>query len=660
MIAAMALIGIDTGGTFTDLVFQDGDSWRVYKIPSTPNNPADAVIEGLKAVSLSGSRYIVHGSTVATNAILERKGARTALITDKGFTDVLVIGRQNRSRLYDLTYRHEPSLIQEDLRFGVTGRISHTGDELTLFDVTEAMQVAESIQKSGVESVAVCFLFSFVNPTHELKMAEILAPLGVSISLSHQILAELREFERTSTTVVNAYVRPRMQHYLNDIIERLESGDRLRIMQSNGGCISADIAMTEPVRTILSGPAGGVVGAFEIGRQAGFDRLITFDMGGTSTDVSLINGHPPIALESSIAGFPVKTPMIDIHTVGAGGGSIAGLDPGGSLYVGPKSAGADPGPVCYGRGDRITVTDANLLLGRLIPEYFLGGHMKLHTEGLPLVFDKMAQAAGLSPIELAEGIIAVANSNMERAIRVISVERGHDPRDFTLLAFGGAGGLHAAHLAKLLGIPRVLVPTDPGLLSAMGMIVADVVKDYSQTVMLNIEDRLPPECETVFNALESRGREELLHEGISEDQIIPKRFLDMRYQGQSYEIITPVTDDPAAAFHALHEKTYGYAHSNRPVQVVNVRVRARGRTPRPEIQKRAMQKRSLKTGLPEKRPVVFNGQSIMTEVHLRDSLGPGDRIEGPAVIAEYSSTILVPPFATVEVDQLGNLTLEIT
>ena len=306
MIASMGLIGIDTGGTFTDLVFQDGDSWRVYKILSTPDNPADAVIEGLKAVALTGPHYIVHGSTVATNAILERKGARTALITNQGFTDVLVIGRQNRSRLYDLTYRHEPPLIPESLRFGVGGRMVHTGDELTPFDVSKAMQVADTIHESGVESVAVSFLFSFVNPAHELKMAEILAPLGISTSLSYQILAEFREFERTSTTVVNAYVRPRMKHYLSDISERLEFGDRLRIMQSNGGCISADTAVAEPVRTILSGPAGGVVGAFEVGRRAGFDRLITFDMGGTSTDVSLINGRPPLTLESSIAGFPVK------------------------------------------------------------------------------------------------------------------------------------------------------------------------------------------------------------------------------------------------------------------------------------------------------------------------------------------------------------------
>ena len=659
MIASMGLIGIDTGGTFTDLVYQDRDSWQVYKILSTPDNPANAVIEGLEAMASAGPRYIVHGSTVATNAILERKGARTALITNKGFTDVLVIGRQNRSRLYDLTYRHEPPLIPESLRFGVTGRIIHTGEELSPVDETEAVQVADSIRQSGAKSVAVCFLFSFVNPAHELKMAEILAPLGISVSLSHQILSEFRELERTSTTAVNAYVRPRMHFYLNNITERLESDDRLRIMQSNGGCISADMAMNEPVRTILSGPAGGVVGAFELGRRAGFDRLITFDMGGTSTDVSLINGQLPITLESSIGGFPVKTPMIDIHTVGAGGGSIAGLDPGGSLFVGPESAGADPGPVCYGRGDRITVTDANLFLGRLIPEHFLGGHMALQSDRLPPVFDEMARIVGLSAIELAEGVIAVANSNMERAIRVISVERGHDPRDFTLLAFGGAGGLHAAYLSRLLGIPRVLIPPNPGLLSARGMIMSDVIKDYSRTVMLTIEDRLPTDCEAVFSSLETRGRKELWQEGISEDQVIIERFLDMRYQGQSYEIITPFGENPAAAFRTLHEKTYGYAHANRPVQIVNVRVRARGRSSNHEFKNRVMKKKPTGTGSLGSRPVVFDGQPLMTEVLLRDSLSPGDRIGGPAVIAEYSSTILVPPFTTAEVDHLGNLILEI-
>jgi N-methylhydantoinase A len=655
----MRIIGVDTGGTFTDLIYQDGVTWRVYKLLSTPGNPAEAVLEGLAAVSGEGSRQIVHGSTVATNAILERKGVRTALVTNAGFTDIMAIGRQNRSRLYDLCYRRESPIVPDRLCMGVRGRILNTGDEYEPFDHETARGVVEQLKALEVESVAVSFLFAFANPAHEKQMASHIAQLGLPTSLSHEILSEFREFERTSTTAINAYVSPKMHRYISYLQENLETGNSLRIMQSNGGSISAETAMAESVRTILSGPAGGVVGAFEIGRQAGFEKLITFDMGGTSTDVSLIDGALSMTVESEISGYPVKTPMIDIHTVGAGGGSIAELDSGGSLKVGPESAGADPGPICYGKGDRITVTDANLFLGRLVPESFLGGEMRLYPERLVGPFDTMAEAVSVNPQELAEGILAVANANMERAVRVISVERGFDPREFALLAFGGAGGLHAAYLARNLSIPRVIVPKNPGILSAIGMLMADVIKDYSLTVMLAAEETDLQALRSRFHPLETKGTEDLITEGVERENVVLERFLDMRYEGQSYEIITPFSEDLIEAFHGLHEKTYGY-RNDRPVQIVNLRVRARGEPHKPVFERMhaSTEEPSTEAQIGQ-RNVVFDGQTVLTPVFDRKTLLAGNRIPGPSIIVEYSATTVVPPFAEGLVDQYGNLVLTI-
>ncbi len=656
----MIIIGVDTGGTFTDLIYRDGEGWRVFKLLSTPHNPAQAVLAGLENVAAGRTRHIVHGSTVATNAILERKGVRTALVTNRGFTDVIAIGRQNRSRLYDLHYRREPPIIEEELRFGVRGRILASGEEAEPLDEEAARSVVAAIGRRRAESVAVCFLFAFANPDHERRMAQWLKPLGIPISLSHEILSEFREFERTSTTVINAYVSPKMQGYISDLLDHIGTEDTLRIMQSNGGSISAQTAMKESVRTILSGPAGGVVGAYEIGKTAGFPRLITFDMGGTSTDVSLIDGKPSLTLESSISGYPVKTPMIDIHTVGAGGGSIAAVDSGGSLTVGPASAGADPGPICYGKGKQITVTDANLFLGRLIPDHFLGGTMRLHRRLLDPPFEQMAARVKLDTRELAEGILAVANTNMERAIRVISVERGYDPREFTLFSFGGAGGLHAAYLARLLNIPQVLIPNNPGILSAIGMLMADVIKDYSQTVML---DAAQADAETLgrrFDALEQRGRRDLVAEGIQAHAVAIESYLDMRYEGQSYEIITPFAANFIERFHQLHEKMYGYRNPDKPVQIVNIRLRARGTPEKPQFERwEPGEPGPVAEAFVARRQVVFDGRLLETPIIRRDALRAGNRIEGPAVIVEYSSTLLLPPFAAGRVDEYGNLILAI-
>lgn len=654
----MTLVGIDTGGTFTDFVFQEGGGWRVRKCLSTPSNPALAVLEGLHRIGGAGGLHVVHGSTVATNALLEHKGARTALIANQGFEDVIEIGRQDRHALYDLRYHRPPALIPARRRFGLRCRMDCAGRILEDLDLNAAEKLVQEIEQAGIESVAVSFLFSFKNPVHERMLGRMLCRLGIPVSLSHEILSEFREYERTSTTVINAYVAPKIQGYLKSVLDFME-GAPLRIMQSNGGSISARTAMREPVRTIFSGPAGGVVGAFEIGRAAGFKRLITFDMGGTSTDVALIDDRLPLTLESSIAKHPVRVPMIDIHTVGAGGGSIARMDSGGALQVGPQSAGSDPGPVCYGKGSHLTVTDANLFLGRLIPDHFLGGSMRLHPDRISAPFRQMAEQARLSEIQVAEGIVQVVNAAMERAIRVVSVERGFDPAEFTLFAFGGAGGLHAVSLARLLHIPRVLAPVNPGILSAIGMLLADVVKDYSLTVM--ISGGCDPHClEEMFAPLETEAVRDLKAEGIPLNRISLKRYLDMRYEGQSHEILVPAQGgNPVAGFHELHRCAYGYCSLQKNTEIVNIRLRAVGASEKPVLEKGELSREPLREAcFLGNRPVVFDGRFISTPVLSRQELCPGNRIQGPAVLVEYSSTIILPPDSAAWVDDFGNLLIE--
>ncbi|XPV74954.1 MAG: hydantoinase/oxoprolinase family protein [Desulfovibrio sp.] len=667
----MRVIGVDTGGTFTDFIYKEGDKWGIHKRLSTPHNPSEAVIAGIRHIENteveSGSEpnqmlNIVHGSTVATNAILERKGVKTALITNDGFTDVIEIGRQNRFELYNFAYQRQEHIVPEALRFGVGGRIDHEGKEVAPFDTVKAEAAVEAIAKSGAESIAVCFLFSYLENSHEKQMLDMLKKLDIPVSLSHEILAEFREFERTSTTIINAYVSPKMSAYLTDLRNEVESSNEdnmLRIMQSNGGSISVETAMNESVRTILSGPAGGAVGAMEIGRTAGYDKLITFDMGGTSSDVSLMDGDLPLTMESSISGYPVKVPMIDIHTVGAGGGSIAAIDAGGSLTVGPESAGAFPGPICYGKGDRITVTDANLYLGRLVPEHFLGGEMELHTDKLNKAMEAMAKEAGLSPQELAEGILDVANTNMERAIRVISVERGFDPREFTLFSFGGAGGMHCAYLAKLLNMPRLFISRNAGILSAVGMLMADVIKDYSKTIMRTQDNVTKEELERLFEQLKAQGSTALQGEGFSAESIKFEAFLDMRYQGQSFEIIVPMSDNFIEDFETIHERSYGYRNPGRTVELVNIRLRARGVPEKPELQRIERSETVSKDAFIGGQKTIFDGESYDTAIVSRDLLKAGNKIEGPAIMVEYSSTIVIPPFATVTVDDFGNLVIDI-
>jgi len=657
-------VGVDTGGTFTDFVYKTPEGWKVYKTLSTPENPARAILEGLKVIGDNLPRYIVHGTTVATNTLLERKGAKTAFVTNKGFKDVIEIGRQNRERLYDLHYRREKPLVPRHLRFEVDCRVNSKGQIVKDIDPKEVEELIENLKREGVEAVAVCFLFSFLNPRHEELVGKLIREKlkGVHVSVSSEILPEFREFERASTTVVNAYVAPKMASYIQTLKEGLSPEDRLVIMQSSGGVISADTVIREPVRTVLSGPAGGVVGAWKIGKLAGFEKLITFDMGGTSTDVSLVDGKPSFTTETKISGIPIKVPMIEIYTVGAGGGSIVWIDEGGALKVGPQSAGAKPGPICYGRGGKdITVTDANLFLGRLVPDHFLGGKMKLHTREVERAFKKLSERLKVEPHRLAEGILEIANTKMEGAIRVISVQRGYNPSEFTLVSFGGAGGMHALFLAQKLGIPRVLIPKNPGLLSAMGMLLADLVRDYSLTVMLPLEggeEEIYRHLRELFKTLENRALEEMEREGFTRlgKDLFLEHSLDVRYRGQSYEVNIPFTPRIRESFEEVYKNLYGYTLENRPLEVVNIRLKAVGIGEKPPLERIPKSDgKLLSRAVVGEQKTFFGGKAYTVKVLDRERLRAGDRWDFPSIVVEYSSTTVIPPGYSVEVDPFGNL-----
>ncbi|MDH3731890.1 MAG: hydantoinase/oxoprolinase family protein [Gemmatimonadota bacterium] len=669
------LVGVDTGGTFTDVVLVEGDQVRIYKVPSTPDDPSLAVLEGLAGLLDDGAladARVIHGSTVATNALLERKGARVALVTTAGFEDVIEIGRQARREIYDLAVSKPEPLVPPQRRFGARERLDERGTVITALEEAEVERVARAVAASDAESVAICLLHSYANPAHEHALVRALEDSGF-VTASYDVLPEFREYERTSTTAVNAFVGPVMSSYLGKLGERLDPG-RVRIMASNGGVVSLDAASRLAVQTILSGPAGGAVGGFEIGRLAGHDHVITFDMGGTSTDVSLCAGELSRTSEAEIGGLPIRVPVIDIHTVGAGGGSIAYRDPGGSLRVGPESAGADPGPICYGRGGAgVTVTDANLFLGRLSPHHFLGGAQELESEGVSAAIERLSAELGLEAVELAEGVVRVANATMERAIRVISLERGFDPRDFTLICFGGAGGLHAVDLARSLGIPRVLVPAGAGTLSALGMLLADPIRDFSRSLLRPLDGFEADELEAVFDALEGLGRQELVAEGFAESSLRFERLADLRYSGQGFELAVSVgsttdLEDPgpasasradtlAADFHDAHEARYGYADRGRSVEVVTVRVRAIAVTDKPELTTAVSGDTDASAAVIGSHRLVHDGGRHDGALIDRDLLRPGHEFVGPAVVVEYSTTTLVPPGTACQIDTHLNLVL---
>lgn len=654
----MIRLGIDTGGTFTDFVLMASGQLKVHKVLSTPANPALAIIQGLKDLGILEMKLdIIHGSTVATNALLERRGARLAFITTAGFEDLLTIGRQTRRELYNIMVEERRPLVAREFCFGLAERIGYDGQIIRPLDIKALEHLIQKLKRNKIESVAVCFLHAYANPEHERKVGARLAQAGMYYSLSSEVLPEYREFERASTTAINAYVAPLMERYLNHLEKEL-GGASLKIMQSNGGCLSAAAARQKPVTTILSGPAGGVVGASAIAFQAGFRRLISFDMGGTSTDVSLCDGAIMTTTETEISHLPLKLPVIDIHSVGSGGGSIAYLDEGGALRVGPQSAGADPGPICYGKGKEITVTDANLVLGRLDPEHFLGGTMKIYPERAYEAMTEFGRKLKLKADDLAEGIIRVADATMERAIRVISVERGYDPRDFALVSFGGAGGMHACSLAGRLRIPEVIVPKNAGVLSALGMLLSDVVKDYSRSILIRDEKISIQEIDRLFEPLIKQATEDLSKEGFSQRRIKLLRFLDVRYVGQSYELTVPASAHFRPDFNRLHWRRYNYADESRPVEIVNLRVKAIGLTEKPALPELDKEGRPLSAAILDERLMIFEGQKYRARIYDRQSLEPGHEFDGPAVIVDYESTAVLPPGWLARVDRFGHLIMK--
>ncbi len=657
-------IGVDTGGTFTDFVIYSKNTIEVRKVPSTTLDPSQAILEGIKDyLGTPLTLFMVHGTTVATNSLLERKGGRIAFITTKGFEDILFIGRQVRRNLYSLRGEERRYLLPRNNCYGVEERATASGKVEKRTSDRELHSVLKKIKDNHIQAVAVSLINSYANPANERVIGKELRKEKIPYSLSSDILPEHREYERSVVTAVNAYLKPVISQYLRKLEDKLQKA-RLHIMQSNEGYISTKIAKSEPLRTALSGPAGGVIGAFELGKAIGIKKIISFDMGGTSSDVSLVNGKIGRTNESVIGDFPIRLPIIDIHTVGAGGGSIAYADSGGSLRVGPESAGAQPGPACYGEGKRPTVTDANLVLGRLVPEYFLGGKMKIYPEKSQKVLKYLAGKIKKSVLETASGVVRIANANMEKAIRVISIERGFDPRDFALVSFGGAGGLHAAEIAANLKIGKIIVPKNAGVLSALGLLMADSIKDYSKSLLKTVDKLKRKELERHFNELEKKSLKEMQEEGFKEPDIKIFRFLDLRYLGQSYEITIPFRSTSkdefvyVPDFQKEHQKIYSYHHPLRVIEVVNIRIKAVGVTKKIRLKKYPPRESRPEKALMKTQSIYSSGKKFQAQVFNRALLNPGDRISGPALVVDYESTTFLPPSYALDVDGFLNLIIQ--
>ena len=645
----MKRLGIDTGGTFTDFVYSDGETLRVHKVLSTPDAPDRAILQGIREMGIEPSPdlLVVHGSTVATNAVLEGKGVRTAYVTNRGFGDVLTIGRQARRELYDLTPGPVPPPVPRERCFETGGRITHEGEVLDPLTDDDLRRLRQQVVAADVEAVAINLLFSFIDDSAERRIAAAM-PDGVFVSRSSAVMAEFREYERGMATWLNAYVGPLMQRYLSRLTAALAPAT-VRVMQSHGGTIDAARAGEHAVQLLLSGPAGGLVGARHQGAAVGHERLMTFDMGGTSTDVALIDGEIRLCGDAEIAGWPVAVPMVDMHTIGAGGGSIAWLDAGGMLQVGPESAGASPGPACYGRGGTLpTVTDANLVLGRLPAQASLGGSLRLDRAAAEAAIRPLAEAAGMGIERMARGIIRVADEHMAQALRVISVQRGHDPRDYALMCFGGAGGLHVCSLAELLGMRTAIVPRHGGVLSALGMVVAPQAQQATHS---RVEPLAGAAAVAEDFARMSRRLASEFHDGAV---LRFQRLADLRYTGQSATLRLPWDDDRealAARFHALHREQYGF-EMEVPVELVNLRLRA-------EVEETpvVLPVPEAVTGPSRSGAARVVGVEGVVEVHRRDALAPGQRLRGPAIVVEAVSTTWIAPGWVAENDVSGNLTL---
>lgn len=673
-------IGIDTGGTFTDCVlWEKGKTPLVIKIPSTPSNPAEAIVSGLDrlcqmaGIHVTDVTFLAHGTTVATNAMLQEQWAKVGLITTEGFRDTLEIGTQMRTELYQLHQKKNPPIVSRDLRLEVSERIDQHGNIVKELDKSEVAKALRLLLDKNIESLAVSFLFSYANPEHEKAVKEIAAELvpELYVCASSEVSPEFREYPRTSTTVINGALAPVVRRYIRYLREELAQrgiGESLNIMQSNGGIVTGAEAEVSAHNLILSGPAAGTVAAAEIARQTGYLNALTFDMGGTSSDIGLIvDGKPQLAQETTVNGtYPLKSPTIDIHTIGAGGGSIAWKDQGGVMKVGPRSAGAVPGPACYGKGGiEPTVTDANLFLGRLDVENYLGGDYQIYPENSYQALEKLANELHLDVERVASGILEVANANMAGALRVVSSKRGYDPRDFALIAFGGAGPLHATALARELGMKHVIIPSSPGVLCAHGLLQSDMQHDFSNTEVVSVEDADVNKLEQSFNELENRGIDRLMTEGVRREDIKLIRTMDLRYQGQEYNLNIPfegiVTVESlkqaTTQFHQVHRHTYGHSAENEPVEIVNVRLSVIGQIERGENSKFPIEDNQLHSSSPVgHRTIYFSGEGwVNTAIYQREDIAPNSRIEGPAVIVQMDSTIIVEPQQHITVDQYGNI-----
>ncbi|HEV2960670.1 MAG TPA: hydantoinase/oxoprolinase family protein [Candidatus Angelobacter sp.] len=655
-------IAIDSGGTFTDCVWLDQSTLQILKVFSTPADPSQAIAEAVAKIAPAGVDVLVlHGTTVGTNTLLQRKGAKVAFVTTGGFEDSIEIGRQHRPKLYDFFFEKNPPLAASEMRFGVEERTSAEGQVLCVPSQASLTALAAQIAAARPQAIAISLLFSFANSHNEQAVARALEQTGIPLSVSSMILPEFREYERGSTVLVNAYLQPVMQRYLHGLQQRAGQRNRAQIfvMQSSGGITALETAAEQPVRTVLSGPAGGVVGASAVAGRSGFERIITFDMGGTSTDVALVDGSLATTNEAEVAGLPVRVPILDIHTVGAGGGSLARFDAGGALRVGPESAGADPGPICYGRGERPTVTDANLLLGRLPADQFLGGEFKLDVDRTQRLVQQWLKSQGsrLSLEEFCEGVVKVVNANMEKAIRVVSIERGYDPRQFVLVAFGGAGAMHACELAQALRIPKVIVPACPGALSALGILISDVVKDHSRTVLLRVRELPAKKLNQLFSELQRSINAELQKENWK-GRVVFERSCDMRYRGQGYELNLGFGAGLLNRFHAEHKRRYGYSSPEKEVEIVTVRVRGRVMsTEKLSALKMSERSSTLEAG---SSIISFAGKRIKAQVLPRETLKAGKRYLGPAIVTEYSATTVVPPGHSFQNDRAGNLVIAVT
>ena len=674
-------LAIDIGGTFTDLVALDEGTGEIVleKALTTPVNFADGVTDTMRKAGLDPRRVeqFVHGTTVVINALTERRGAKVALITTQGFRDILEIQRANRTDMYNLLYEKPKPFVPRCFRFEVPERVNHRGDVLTPLDEDAVREMTERCQALGIEAIAVCYLNAYANPAHEARTREIIEQVhpDAAITLSHEITRQWREYERTNTTVLNAYVKPATTLYLSTLDRRLSAmglaGPKLA-MQSNGGTTTFAYAQRVPIHLVESGPVGGVIGARVIAAKAGEENIISFDMGGTTAKVSLvesgkirINTEYHLERSATRAGYPLRIPVADIVEVGAGGGSIAWIDTGGALHVGPRSAGADPGPACYDLGGTDpTVTDANLVTGRLSAGYFLGGRMRLDIEKAERAIAKIAEPFGLSVTDTALGILRLANANMQAALERVSVERGYDPRDFTLVASGGAGGLHGAMLARELRMRKLIVPQAPGQFSAWGMLMTDLRHDYIRTRVMPCDRERLREIRDNFLGLERAAEAQFETESFPAERVSMERFLDLRYKGQEHTVRTPVSaadlsdaglDGVLDTFHRLHDQAYAFRQDD-PVEIVNFHVVGWGAVDHPDVAVQGANGRSLASACKGKRSVIFEAVGVVSSrVFERELLPIGDPIVGPAVVEEPACTTIVCPDQRLQVDGYGNL-----